>query len=340
MTNPRMTSTYSMWSSFRNCRMACKLRYLDFLVPLESDPNLRFGSAIHQFLECWHRSRDIAQVLDLIDRSYPNRAGDEDQQRDWHLATAIMKGYATRYPSEEFAVVELEKKFEGEIVNPATAAMSRSFLLAGKVDGIVRIGDEHFLLEHKTASLLDSGYLERLWTDFQITLYAWYVEQALGIHISGVIYNILVKAKLQQSHGETEAEYEARRAELIAKSKTGKSTAQRRMPETDDEFQARLAIKYIEPGMFHREILYISRDRFAVLQAELWELTQNFLDARRRGVWYQNTSQCFQYGRPCSYFPLCRSDFSPLVRENHYRVEPPHTELSDTSTTTSSTLVF
>jgi len=329
-----------MWSSFRNCRMACKLRYLDFLVPLESDPNLRFGSAIHQFLECWHRSRDIAQVLDLIDRSYPNRAGDEDQQRDWHLATAIMKGYATRYPSEEFAVVELEKKFEGEIVNPATAAMSRSFLLAGKVDGIVRIGDEHFLLEHKTASLLDSGYLERLWTDFQITLYAWYVEQALGIHISGVIYNILVKAKLQQSHGETEAEYEARRAELIAKSKTGKSTAQRRMPETDDEFQARLAIKYIEPGMFHREILYISRDRFAVLQAELWELTQNFLDARRRGVWYQNTSQCFQYGRPCSYFPLCRSDFSPLVRENHYRVEPPHTELSDTSTTTSSTLVF
>ncbi|MBZ0271371.1 PD-(D/E)XK nuclease family protein [bacterium] len=335
-----MTSTYSMWSSFRNCRMACKLRYLDFLVSLEFDPNLRFGSAIHQFLECWHRHSDLTQVLDLIDRSYPNRAGDEDQQRDWHLATAIMKGYATRYPSEEFAVVELEKTFEGEIVNPATAAMSRSFLLAGKVDGIVRIGDEFFLLENKTASLLDSGYLERLWTDFQIILYCWYVEQTLGLRINGVIYNIIVKAKLQQSRGETEAEFEARRSELIAKSKTGKSSAQRRMPETDDEFQARLAVKYIEPGMFHREILYISRDRFAVLQSELWELTQNFLDARRRDVWYQNTSQCFQYGRPCSYFPLCRSDFSPLVRENHYRVEPPHTELSDTSTTTNNTPVF
>ncbi len=340
MTNPRITSTYSMWSSFRNCRMACKLRYLDFLVPLSSDPNLRFGSAIHQFLEHWHRGRDLAQVLDQIDHSYPNRAGDEDQQRDWHLATAIMKGYVVRYPSEEFAVVELEKKFEGEIVNPATAATSRSFMLAGKVDGIVQIGDEHFLLEHKTASLLDSSYLERLWTDFQIILYCWYVEQVLGIRINGVIYNILVKAKLQQSRGETEAEYEARRAELIAKSKTGKSSAQRRMPESDDAFQARLAIKYIEPGMFHREILYISRDRFAVLQAELWELTQNFLDARRRDTWYQNTSQCFQYGRPCAYFPLCRSDFSPLVRENHYRIEPPHTELSDPSTTTDNAPVF
>jgi len=340
MTNPRLTSTYSMWSSFRNCRMACKLRYLDFLVSLTSDPNLRFGSAIHQFLECWHRHRDLAQVLDLIDRSYPNRAGDDDQQRDWHLATAIMRGYSARYPVEEFTVVELEKKFEGEIVNPATGATSRSFMLAGKVDGIVRIGDEHFLLEHKTASLLDSSYLERLWTDFQIILYCWYVEQALGIRINGVIYNILVKAKLQQSRGETEAEYEARRAELIAKSKTGKSSAQRRMPETDDDFQARLATKYAEPGMFHREVLYISRDRFAVLQAELWELTQNFLDARRRDTWYQNTSQCFQYGRPCAYFALCRSDFSPLVRDNHYRVEPPHTELSDTTTTTDNGTVF
>jgi len=340
MTNPRLTSTYSMWSLFRNCRMACKLRYLDFLVSLTSDPNLRFGSAVHQFLECWHRHRDLAQVLDLIDRSYPNRAGDDDQQRDWHVATAIMKGYAALYPVEEFSVVELEKKFEGEIVNPATGATSRSFTLAGKVDGIVRIGDEHFLLEHKTASLLDSGYLERLWTDFQIILYCWYVEQALGIRINGVIYNVIVKAKLQQSKGETEVEYEARRAELIAKSKTGKTTAKRRMPEMDDEFQARLAAKYTEPGMFHREVLYISRDRFAVLQSELWELPQNFLDARRRATWYQNTSQCFQYGRPCAYFPLCRSDFSPLVRDNHYRIELPHTELSDTTTTTDNSTVF
>ncbi len=261
MTASRMTSTYSMWSSFRNCRMACKLRYLDCLVPLASDPNLRFGSAVHQFLECWHRTRDLAQVLDLVDRSYPNRAGDDDQLRDWHLATAIMKGYPARYPVEEFEVVELEKTFEGEIVNPATGATSRSFTLAGRVDGIVRIGGEHFLLEHKTASTVDSGYIERLWTDFQIILYCWYVEQALGFHVSGVIYNILVKAKLQQSRGETEAEYEARRAELIAKSKTGKSSAQRRMPESDDDFQARLAAKYAEPGMFHREVLYISRDQ-------------------------------------------------------------------------------
>lgn len=58
-----MTTTYSMWRLFRNCRMACKWRYIDELVPLERDPNLAFGSVIHDCLECWHGERDLAEVL-------------------------------------------------------------------------------------------------------------------------------------------------------------------------------------------------------------------------------------------------------------------------------------
>jgi hypothetical protein len=323
----RRTSTYSMWSLFRNCRKAAHWRYVLELVPLEKDRNLSFGSLIHECLETWHRTRDLVAALEHVDRACVNRAQDEDQRRVWHLATALMKGYAARYAAEEFEVVALEKAFEGEIINPETNAASRSFTLAGKVDGIVRVGDEHFLLEHKTAATVDASYLERLWTDFQVTLYAHYVEQALGIRISGVLYNLLVKARLQQSAGETEVEFEARRAELIAKSKTGKSSAKRRLPETDEEFQARLADKYAELGMFHRELLYISREQFTTLRAELWELTQAFLDARRRDVWYQNTSFCFQYGKPCPYFALCRSGGSPNVRDNFYQHVAPHEEL-------------
>jgi len=322
-------TTYSMWSLFRNCRKACEWRYIRELVPLEQDHNLAFGTVIHKCLEVWHGTRNLEAVLDHIDRTYPNRDQVADQKRDWHLAVAMMKGYASCYPTEEFEVVSLETTFDGKIINPATGASSRTFVLAGRVDGIVRIGDEHYLLEHKTASQVDADYLERLWTDFQIVLYSRYVEQALGVRIAGVLYNILVKVRLQQGRGETEAEYEARRAALIAKSKTGKTSAKRKLPESDDTFQERLAAKYAEPGMFHREMLYISRDRFETLQSELWELTQAFLDARRRGVFYQNTAFCFHYRRPCAYFPLCRSGGSPNVIDNIYRKVPPHEELRD-----------
>ncbi len=327
MSAPRMTSTYSMLSLFRNCRKAAEYRYIIGLTPNGKDPNLYFGALIHDCLQLWHQHRDFDAAIALIDRACAARAADESVQRDWHLARAMMTGYAARYPREEFEIVALEKTFEGPIVNPATGASSRSFTLAGKVDGIVRIGDAHYILEHKTAATIDGDYLERLWTDFQITIYSHYVEQALGIPITGVIYNVLGKARLQQSKGETEEEYLERRAELIEKSKTGKSTAKRKMPETDEEFQARLAQKYANPEMFHREKLYLSRDRFDVLRAELWELSKAFLDARNRKVFYQNTAFCFHHNRPCTYFPVCRSNGNPNVIENFYTITAPHEEL-------------
>jgi hypothetical protein len=327
MTVAPMISTYSMWSLFRNCRKAVDWRYLQQLVPLGRDRNLHFGSIIHECLQAWHQRRDLAEVLALIDRLCPNRLQDENQRRDWHLAIAMMSAYATRYAVDNLEVVALERNFEGAIVNPATGAASRSFVLAGKVDGIVRIGGGHFILEHKTAAQIDGDYLEKLWTDFQITIYAHYIEQTMGIPITGILYNVLVKAKLQQGKGETEEEFQERRAELLAKSKTGKTTAKRKQPESDEDFQQRMAEKYADPSMFHREMLYLSRDRFDILRSELWELTQAFLDARRRGVFYQNTAFCFNYQRPCAYFPLCRSNGNPNVIENFYQRVAPNEEL-------------
>ena len=329
--NPLKRSTYSMWNLFRNCRKAFEWRYIDELVSLKTDRNLNLGSTVHAALELWHRDRDLAAVLGAIDRAYPQRVREPEQKRDWHLASALMKGYAARYPSEEFEVVALEKTFDGPIVNPATGAESRTFTLSGKVDGIVKIGTDHYLLEHKTVSQVSGDYLERLWTDFQIILYSYYVEKALGRPLVGVIYNVLVKARLKQREGETEAEYEARRAALAAKSKTGRSSAKRRLAESDEAFQERLNKKYADPEMFHREQIYLSHDRFEELQSQLWELTQSFLEARRRGVYYQNTSYCFHYNRPCAYLPLCRSGGNPNVVENLYQRVPPHEELRPTA---------
>lgn len=325
--NKPMTTTYSMWRMFRNCRKACEYRYLRNLVPMEKDHNMAFGSVIHDCLEIWHGKRELGKVIEHIEHTYANRAQDDKQLADWHLATAMMTQYSKRFSTEEFDVVSLEKKFEGSIINPETNAASRSFLLAGKVDGLVMQDGQYFLLEHKTAAQIDAGYLERLWMDFQIILYAWYLEQTLGIKVTGIIYNVLVKAKLRQSKGETEAEFETRRAELIAKSKTGKSSAKRKMPETDEAFQQRLRAKYDDPGMFHREVLYISRDQFDELRTELWELSKAMLDARRRNTFYRNTAFCFQYGRACPYFPLCRSGENPNVIENCFEKVLPHEEL-------------
>ena len=147
----RQTTSYSMWNLFRNCRRACHWRYVKQIVPLADDERpLRFGTVIHQCVELWHGGLGLDGVLAHIDRCFVNRAAEPVQKQDWHYARAMMNAYAARYVVEPWDVVALEKEFTGEIINPATGAKSKSFVLSGKVDGIVKKPDgSHCLLEHK-----------------------------------------------------------------------------------------------------------------------------------------------------------------------------------------------
>jgi len=329
--NDKTLLTYSALNTFRNCPRKYKNRYLDNLRPRERAEALSFGSVIHTAIELWYRSSNtesrLRDVLAYIDDAFENRVVDSNRMVQWHLATAMIRGYAERYATEEFEIVEVEKEFVGEIRNPDTGRQSQTFRIAGKVDGIVRCHDGLYLLEHKTASTVDASYLDKLWTDTQIALYCYYLRE-LGYPIVGVIYNVLLKSRLKQGKGETQEEYEVRHAELAAKNKSGKSTAKRQMPETGDEFQSRLTEWYSRPEAFHREFIYLSEDRLAMLQDEVWEITQQYLDARRRGKWLLNTSNCFSYQRPCEYLAYCQSGFNPNVADNLYEIALPNEELS------------
>jgi hypothetical protein len=329
--NDRTLLTYSALNTFRNCPRKYKHRYVDCLRPRERAEALSFGGAVHGAIELWYRSTGepnrLQTVLEYLDAQYPDRAHDDQQRSQWHLARSMFTGYAGRYEHEEFEIVEVEKEFVGEIRNPDTGRQSQTFRIAGKVDGIVRCHDGLYLLEHKTAATVDANYLDKLWTDTQIALYCYYLRE-LGYPIIGVIYNVLLKSRLKQRRGETRSEYLARKSELAAKNKSGKSTAKRQIPETDAEFQSRLGNWYSRPDAFHREFIYLSEDRLAMLQDEVWEITQQYLDARRRGKWLLNTSNCFSFGRPCEYLAYCQSNFSPNVADNLYEIALPHEELS------------
>ncbi len=316
----RLTTSPRLWSEFRDCRKKAYWRFAERLEPLEAAWNLRFGRLIHECLESWHESRDLALTLAVIDEACATRESNLEAKRTWHLARAMMTGYAARYEKEDFAIVALGATFRGDIVNPATGKKSRSFCLSDRVDGVVRLGDKNYLLEHRTASSVDDDYLKRLWADFQVTLRANYIERQLEMPISGVVYDILVKAKLKQSPGESVLEFSKRRDALIAKSKSGKSKAKQQLPESDETFAARLAARYSAPSMFHREIVEFDNQRRAELSFELWELTQSLLDARRRNAWYPNTSFCFHYRRPCEYLALCQSNGAASVKDKLYRV--------------------
>ena len=317
----RTRLSYSGLRCFQNCPRAYLHRYVERIEPIvEKSLALRIGSAFHAGLEAYYSGM---HVMDRVHADFAAGRGGAEDHINLRRVRAMVNAYMDKYPLgiEPFEVHLVEYEFDGPIVNPETGAQSRTYTILGKVDGLVELDDEYWLLEHKTTSgEINLAYIEKLWTDFQIHLYAYYIEQRFGIKVAGVIYNVARTPSLKYKVPESDEEFEARKAELIAKSKTGKTSATQQTGETLDEYEARLVQWYADnPDAFQRIPHRFRAAKVAEVQGSIWDLTQTLLEARRSGRWNQNPSQCYVFNRPCDYEPLCRSCGDPLIRANYYR---------------------
>ena len=156
--NEKKLLTYSALSTYRKCPMRYNLRYEKNLVPLSTDEKLFFGGVLHKALEAWHGTTGSDDelrknlVLEKIDEVCPG--WETGKRRTRLLAKEMMIAYMERYRDDDFEIIANEYEFNGAIVNPKTGAESKTFLLAGKVDGVVKTSEGLLLMEHKTTSRL------------------------------------------------------------------------------------------------------------------------------------------------------------------------------------------
>ena len=324
----RITLSYSGLRAFQNCPRAYLYRYLDRIEPMTDKPRaLRAGSAFHAALEKHLVGDTDGARAALVAEFEKANLGDDRVLENRAKTLAMFDAYVERYPADPFTVERVEAEFAAPIVNPDTGAESRTFDMGGKVDGLVTYQGEPWLLEHKTTSLIDVAYVEKLWTDFQIHAYAHFCGVAFGVHPVGVIYNIVQTCQLKKKAEESEADFAVRYADLCAKNKSGKSSATRNLGETWDEYAARVIAWYAErsdpdTGAFQRVFHRFKAAKVAEVAGTVWDLTQALLEARRANRYIRNPSQCYVYNRACDYEPLCRSCDDPLIRANCYRARP------------------
>jgi CRISPR/Cas system-associated exonuclease Cas4 (RecB family) len=331
-TTEKKLLTYSALSTYRKCPKRFQLRYEQNLIPIDTDDKLFFGGVVHKALEAWHGCPTIE--LELRKRLVFEKI--DDACKGWEknyylcktrlLAMEMMIGYIDRYQDDDFDVIALEKEFNRRIVNPRTGAESKTFAIKGKVDGIVETSRGLFLLEHKTTSKLMDDPEDALWEDTQVSLYVAYLRDR-GYEIVGVIYNELLKCTLIQKKGESEEDYQTRYAGLCTKSKTGTSTAKRQFPESDEEYALRVREWYQEGNRFQRTEMIVSDTQTALVRQDIWGVTQQYLDARRRGDWFCNRDGCHTLYGDCAYRRYCQSNYDEAVRQEMFElVAQPHTE--------------
>lgn len=286
--------THSRLKDARACLRLHHFKYdLGYRPVVEADAT-RFGSLIHRGLEAWWRFGQLdgrfGDNIALESALVAARTPIDDVALDpFDLARAeeLLRGYHARWRMD-YEVLDVEKRFQGELVNPSTGATSRTWLLGGKIDAIARDRQGRVLVvEHKTSSediSPGSDYWIRLRMDAQVSIYHD-GARVLGHDVEGCLYDVVkkpgirpLKANTRRDADETPAEFAERlRADIAA------------APE-----------KYFQRGEVVRLEEDLEEHRF-----DLWQLGQILREAEAAGRFPRNPDACKRYGRSCEYLPVC-----------------------------------
>ena len=303
-----MIITHSSLECFKACRRKYKLRYIQCLVPKQTSDALAFGSAMHEVLEQYFimlRARsegedskyspEEEEPFEAFLTSVVNDISEiSDTDRAKLLGLTI--GYIHSWLStdwDDYEVIDVEKEF--------TYSITPYIKFSGKIDGILKRKSDgkYFILEHKTASNVDSSYVDQKKIDAQTMTYALAVQDMLDVEVSGAIHDILIKQKIRLKSGETEAQFKERLISCV----------------TQDNF-LRIPIEF-------------TQDELSEFKDELYESCKDLASCNS---FYKCTGSCIGRYGACEYLPLCSgSDLQTLAEM--YEEKRAHSELSETTVT-------
>lgn len=241
-------------------------------------------------------------------------------------ARGLFKGWVNSFYSvlETHDVLEVESEFSFPLLNPETEAPSRTFVEAGKIDGVLRDKRTGVLkvLEHKTTSDsidADSNYWGRLGMDTQISKYLLSLRSR-GIDANTVVYDVVRKPGYKLGNIPL---LDADGVKIVldaagerVRTKDGKKWRQtpdtelgyvlQTRPETLEELSSRTLEEISAKPESYFAVKEVGRTDSDLLEYmnDAWALSQQILYFRNRNLWPRNPSACTAFGT-CEFFDLC-----------------------------------
>ncbi len=362
--------TVSRMRSFRACRRMHHYRYELGLRPVrEEEGALHFGSAVHLALEHWWKATGEGDYSGALQRALDALEGQMDSVYELARARAMMAAYHERWRRHQadFEVLGVEVEFWTDVLNPENLfdehgrvtdkrlGVSRTWRHAGKIDAIVRINGDVWIVEHKTTSenIADQAaeYWSRLLMDQQVSLYFLGAESVpeLNERVAGCLYDVLRKpgerpgtVPLLDEHGVKIVLDEHGNRVLTKAGKPRQSgdkklgyTLQKR-DETPAEFEARCAKSIAEDPTAYLERRPVERTETQIIEFwwDAWHQGVTMRDVANSATKHgtkavtRNPEACFKWGRRCPYWEACATGIDPEERPDLFEKTPLHTELS------------
>lgn len=315
---PMELLTSSRMRCFRECSRLHEFKYVQLWRPAKTADALRFGSLIHRGLEAywsaiaaWQKDSTVIESDFLVPAMAALEV--ETDPFDRVRAEEMLRAYSKVHDGDEliYEVLGVEVEFKAPLLNPATWRPSRSWLLAGKVDVIVRRRTDGrvLIIEHKTTSD-DIGtdaadYWTRLVMDPQISEYVVGAE-SLGHKVDEILYDVLKKPAQRPLLATPKADRK------YLKGTTTLYANQRDRDETPEEHRAR-----VRAAIFENAELFLQRKPIPRTQSQVeefltdaWQQSAVMRDCTRLGRSAKNPDACLRMGR-CAFWDVCSTGGKP-----------------------------
>ncbi len=336
--------TVSRMRTRRKCAEKERLSYVEGWSKVRDDEALHVGGLVHEGLEAWLNATIVFGDPDnwLLEAlaAVAGKAYDPFAQE---LVNALLGGYHRRWYRTPLKVVGAEEEFLAHLVNPDTEKRSRTWLLAGKIDGRIRIGGELYILEHKTTSeSIDDAlapYWRKLDMDHQVSAYFLGAEAIARNETEiprGCLYDVIKKPGLQplkatppENRKYTKPKVDKKTGEVLEPARLYKG--QREEDETPEDYGRRVREKLDEDltAWFQRRAVPRTESQLREFLEDAWTLARELHESHRRGRASRNPEACHAYGT-CEFWDVCAGGLRPEEHPDRFvRRERPHPELSD-----------
>lgn len=293
--------THTKMRNWKNCHRFFYYRHEQMLVPRAQRAGQRRGGNLGTIL---FRAQEKTQtgekfvlrpfvvetVEDLYSEKHPSST---EEQRGLEIEKVklveVSLAYITTYGIDR----RREIVYELPLINPLTGRSMRAFKSAGKIDGIVPLGNKHAkVIEDKFVQQIQKVMIDKLPLDDQITEYV---------------------DALSRQGWTAEVEYRHTRYPGINPAPPKEFKKKDNYPgETLEEFGERLAADLVERHNFYFDVqrLIFSTEHLEEYRLHRWMVAKEILERRTvakklgAAAWYKNPSKCHEFGG-CQYIPLC-----------------------------------
>ncbi len=342
--------SYSQRAAIHKCPKEYYYSKVKCMFPKRQKAALMYGSILHSaseslFKKPLYLTTNLNNSFKIINRKIAeiNTINfNSDDFKNLRLFSAMAKAHIKKYyqtiyqekSKDGTQVVEIEKRWEVPIINPATGCSARAYSYIFIPDRVEFTDGELWLISIKTTSNMGQADIDRLYVDQQALTELMYLERIYDKQFAGIKYEFFLKPSIKpkqipslDASGKKQI-FNLEGERVYKKDGTPKESAtkadgqvMKMRGETESEFIDRLEIiiDEAEIGYIRQITRRITRKDIEECAKDLWNDHKYMMMADNEEWYIKNTSACNIYGS-CKYMKICKGSIPTEEIGDHYEI--------------------